>query len=129
MNNEDYDIRSGKIETISKVLTENTYKMVKRNETTYLIVMSAQEVGNYISMFGKQVLPEMHLFQVCTMDIKSNTFCIIKKTYNTSNLCLTLKVENASDATSKFGNSTNLKNNSKHADSNMYLRNHYKNKL
>lgn len=45
------------------------------------------------------------------------------------NLCLTLKVENASDATSKLGNSTNLKNNSKLADSNMYLRNHYKNKL
>jgi len=36
---------------------------------------------------------------------------------------LTLKVENASDATSKLGNSTNLKNNTKLADSNMYLKN------
>lgn len=39
---------------------------------------------------------------------------------------LTLKVENASEATSKVGNSTNLKNNSKLADSKMYLKNHYK---
>jgi len=36
-----------------------------------------------------------------------------------------LNVENASEATSKFGNSTNLKNNSKQADSNMYLKSHY----
>lgn len=35
---------------------------------------------------------------------------------------LTLNVENASDATSKLGNSTYLKNNTKLADSNMYLR-------
>jgi len=38
------------------------------------------------------------------------------------NSVLTLKVENASDATSKLGNSTNLKNNTKLADSNMYLK-------
>lgn len=37
---------------------------------------------------------------------------------------LTLNVVNASDATSKLGNSTNLKNNSKLADSSMYLENH-----
>lgn len=36
---------------------------------------------------------------------------------------VTLKVENASEATSKLGNSTNLKNNSKLVDSNMYLKN------
>lgn len=41
-------------------------------------------------------------------------------------ISLTLKVENASEATSKVGNSTNLKNNSKLADSKMYLKNHYK---
>lgn len=35
---------------------------------------------------------------------------------------LTLNVVNASDATSKLGNSTNLKNNTKLADSNMYLK-------
>jgi hypothetical protein len=40
-----------------------------------------------------------------------------------------LKVEKASEATSKLGNSTNLKNNSKLADSNMYLKHHYKNYL
>lgn len=34
---------------------------------------------------------------------------------------MTLKVENASEATSKFGNSTNLKNNPKLGDSKMYL--------
>lgn len=38
---------------------------------------------------------------------------------------ITLNVENASEATSKFGNSTNLKNNSKQADSKMYLKRHY----
>lgn len=36
---------------------------------------------------------------------------------------LTLKVENASEATSKLGNSTNLKNKMKLADCNMYLKN------
>lgn len=35
---------------------------------------------------------------------------------------MTLKVENASEATSKFGNSTNLKNNSKLGDSKIYLK-------
>lgn len=38
-------------------------------------------------------------------------------------MILTLKVENASEATSKLGNSTNLKNKTKLADSNMYLKN------
>lgn len=42
-------------------------------------------------------------------------------------MILTLKVENASEATSKLGNSTNLKNNTKLADSNMYLKKYYKN--
>lgn len=35
---------------------------------------------------------------------------------------MTLKVENASEAISKLGSSTNLKNNSKQGDSKMYLK-------
>lgn len=36
----------------------------EEEEAIYLIIMRAQEVGNYIRMFCKQVLPEMYLFQV-----------------------------------------------------------------
>lgn len=40
---------------------------------------------------------------------------------------LTLKVENASEATSKLGSSTYLKKISKLGDSNIYLKEHYRN--
>jgi len=40
-----------------------------------------------------------------------------------------LKVARASEAISKFGSSTYLKNNSKLADSNTYLKEHYKIKM
>ena len=91
--------------------------------------MSSQKFGDHRSMFSKQILPNIYLGTYKGI-AKKGAGVFNRKTQKNRGtqtlIDLTLKVENASEATSKVGNSTNLKNNSKLGASNTYLKNHYK---
>jgi len=93
-------------------------------EETNLIIVSCQKFRDHVYMLSKKILQRISIgmYEVSCRTLKSSVRPImgIKRGDDSD---LTLKVENASDATSKLGNSTNLKNSTKLADSNMYLKN------
>ena len=89
-------------------------------EETNLIIVSCQKFRDHVYMLSKKILQRISIRmyeEVSCRTLKSSVRQIMEiKMGDDSDL--TLKVENASDATSKLSNSTNLKNNTK-----LYLKN------
>lgn len=75
-------------------------------------------------MFSKQVLPYISFRSREWEILYLKDYPKVSKVEE-----LTLKVARASEAISKFGSSTYLKNSSKLVDSNRYLKEHYKIKM